>query len=106
MARRDRKRGTDNVLLDLGFADAQDLAAKALLAKKINDLIARRGLTQAEAAAILAMPQPKVSAIHNYKLRGLSLERLMRALTALGQRVEIVIRPTNRPASAGITVAA
>jgi Helix-turn-helix domain len=30
------------------------------------------------------LPQPKVSAIRKYKLRGISLERLMRALTALG----------------------
>jgi hypothetical protein len=30
------------------------------------------------------MPQPKISAIRNYKLQGISLERLMHALTALG----------------------
>jgi hypothetical protein len=30
------------------------------------------------------MPQPKISAIRNYKLQGISLERLMHALTAWG----------------------
>jgi len=52
------------------------------------------------------MPQPKVSAIRNYKLRGISLERLMQALTALGQHVEIVVSPSNRTAPARINVAA
>lgn len=37
-------RGTDNVLADLGFPDAEELAAKAILAKKINDILDSRGL--------------------------------------------------------------
>jgi predicted XRE-type DNA-binding protein len=52
------------------------------------------------------MPQPKVSAIRNYKLRGISLERLMRALTALGQHVEIVVSPSTKEAPPRIEVAA
>lgn len=98
--------GTDNVLVDLGFADAEELTAKAMLAKKINDLLEGRGLTQVDAAAALGMPQPKISAIRNYKLRGISLARLMQALTALGQHVEIVVRPSDRKMPARIDVAA
>jgi predicted XRE-type DNA-binding protein len=101
-----KRGGTDNVLFDLGFADAEELTAKAVLAKKINDIIASRGLTQAATAALLRMPQPKVSAIRNYKLRGISLERLMQALTALGQQVEIVVRPSSKKQPASIKVAA
>jgi len=101
-----KRRGTDNVLFDLGFADADELTAKAVLAKKINDIVASRGLTQAATAALLRMPQPKVSAIRNYKLRGISLERLMQALTALGQQVEIVVRPSSKKQPASIKVAA
>jgi hypothetical protein len=52
------------------------------------------------------MPQPKVSAIRNYKLRGISLERLMQALTALGQHVEIVVTASTRKTPARIDVAA
>lgn len=100
MTRRPKHRGTDNVLADLEFPDAEELTAKALLAKKINDLVESCGLTQVEAAKLLRMPQPKLSAIRNYKLRGISLERLMLALTALGQHVEVVVGPSraNRPA--------
>lgn len=106
MARKTKPRGTDNVLADLGFPDAAELTAKAILAKKINDILARRGLTQLAAAKLLGLPQPKVSAIRNYKLRGISLERLMQALTALGQHVEIVVSPSSRKEPARIDVAA
>jgi predicted XRE-type DNA-binding protein len=98
--------GTDNVLADLGFADAEELTAKTILAKKLNNVIDSRHLTQTDAAELLGMPQPKVSAIRNYKLRGISLERLMRALTALGQHVDIVVSPATEEASPGIDVTA
>jgi predicted XRE-type DNA-binding protein len=106
MAGRKRHRATDNVLADLGFPDAAELTAKTVLAKKINDIIASRGLIQADAAALLGMPQPKVSAIRNYKLRGISLERLMQALTALGQHVEIIVSPSTKRIPPRIDVAA
>jgi predicted XRE-type DNA-binding protein len=106
MVRHDNHRGTDNVLADLGFADAEELTAKTILAKKINDVLDSRRLTQSDAAELLGMPQPKVSAIRNYKLRGISLERLMRALTALGQHVEIVVSPSTKEAPPRIAVAA
>src|SRR3546814_2074779 len=73
-------RGTDNVLLDLGFADAEELSAKAALALKLNELIDQRGLSQTDAATIIGMTQPKVSQVRRYKLQNISLERLMQAL--------------------------
>ena len=106
MTRTQNHRAPRNVLTDLGFPDAEELTAKTILAKKISDIVASRGLTQVEAAGLLGMPQPKVSALRNYKLRGISLGRLLLALTALGQSVEIVVRPTKRSASARIAVAA
>jgi predicted XRE-type DNA-binding protein len=106
MAEKRNHRGIDNVLADLGFPDAEELTVKAILAKKLNDVIDRRRLTQSDAAELLGMPQAKVSSIRNYKLRGISLERLMRALTALGQHVEIVVRPSTKEAPPRIDVAA
>ncbi|MBR7965344.1 helix-turn-helix domain-containing protein [Burkholderia cenocepacia] len=95
---------TDNVLVDLDFDDAQELAAKAALALKLNELIDQRGLTQIEAASIISMTQPKVSQVRRYKLQNISLEPLMQALVSLGQHVEIVVQPA-RHSRAGITVA-
>jgi predicted XRE-type DNA-binding protein len=106
VAGKTKDRSTDNVLADLGFQDAEELTAKAILAKKINHIVASRDLTQSDAAKLLGIAQPKISAIRNYKLRGISLERLMQALTALGQHVEIVVSPCNRNTPARIDVAA
>lgn len=105
MRRKNPRRGSHEVLKDLGLDATDELSARATLAVKINKLIQERKLSQADAAEILGMPQPKISAIRNYKLQGISLERLMQALTALGQEVEIVVSPSNRRA-ARIRVAA
>ena len=106
MKRSDHSQGTDNVLRDLGFDDAEELSAKAALALKLNELIDHRGLSQTEAAAITGMTQPKVSQVRRYKLQNISLERLMQALVSLDQRVESVGQPARRTHSACITVAA
>ena len=52
------QKGTENVLVDLGFEDAEELTAKASLAVKLNELVERRGLSQTEVAAITGMTQP------------------------------------------------
>jgi len=106
MTRKLHPQGTANVLADLGFADAEELSAKAALAVKLNDLIERRGMSQTEAARITGMTQPKISQVRRYKLQNISLERLMQALVSLDQEVQIVVRPAPRSRTAGITVAA
>lgn len=106
MTRKDHLQGIDNVLVDLGFDDAEELSAKAVLAVKLNELIDKRGLSQTEAADITGMTQPKVSQVRRCKLQNISLERLMQALVSLDQHVEIVVRPARRAHAAGITVAA
>lgn len=106
MVRKGFSRGTENVLADLGFDDAEELSAKAVLAIKLNALIEKRGLNQIEAARITGMTQPKVSQVRRYKLQNISLERLMRALVSLDQHVEIIVRPARRADAVGIKVAA
>jgi len=106
MSRKSGRKAVDNALVDLGFEDAEDLSAKALLAVKLNELIEERELSQAEAAKITGMTQPKISQVRRYKLQNISLERLMQALVSLDQEVEIVVRRARRSHGAGITVAA
>lgn len=106
MPRISHPQATDNVLKDLGFDDAEELSAKAALAFKLNTLLDQRGLSQVQAAGIIGMTQPKVSQIRRYKLRNISLERLMQALVSLDQHVEIVVRPARQARFQGITVAA
>jgi predicted XRE-type DNA-binding protein len=89
-------RGTKNVFEDLGYPDAAERQAKLRLAYALNQLIADRQLSQAGAGKVLGLRQPKISALHNYKLAGFSVERLMNLLTVLDQDVEIVIRKKPR----------
>ena len=58
----------------------------------INQLIGGWKLSQTAAARRLKVNQAKVSALSNYRLEGLSVERLMNFLTALDRDVDIVIR--------------
>ncbi len=101
-------RGTKNVFADLGFPDAADRQAKLRLAYALNQVLDARKLSQADAAKVLGVTQPKVSALRHYKLAGVSLERLMNLLTALDQDVEIIIRrkPRSRKAARISVVAA
>jgi predicted XRE-type DNA-binding protein len=85
--------GSTNVYADLGRADADEMLVKAQLATKISELIRRRRLTQAKAAVILGMPQPKVSAMLRGHFRGISEDRMLRCLVALDQQVTIAITP-------------
>lgn len=65
---------------------------KARLAALVNDSISARHLGQADAAKLLGLTQPKVSALVNGKLSGFSVEKLMELLTKLGAEIEIIIR--------------
>ena len=67
---------------------------KARLAAKIAEIIKLRALTQARAAEILGLTQPKVSAILKGRFRGVSEHRLLECLTRLGRDVHIAIKPT------------
>jgi predicted XRE-type DNA-binding protein len=85
--------GTGNVFVDLGLADPADRQTKTRLAMAVNAIVKERRLKQTDAAAILGIPQPKVSALANYRLDHFSVEKLINFLNALDQDVEIVIRP-------------
>lgn len=101
-------RGTGNVFADLRFQDAVERQARLRLAYALNQVLEERQLSQADAAKVLGVTQPKVSALRHYKLAGFSVERLMNLLTALDQDVQIVIRrkPRSRRAARISVVAA
>ena len=80
-----------NIFDDMGFADAEERLAKAKLAAIINKIIEEKGLNQKQAAKILGINQPKVSALKNGRLKGFSMERLFSLLESLDQHIEITI---------------
>jgi predicted XRE-type DNA-binding protein len=81
-----------NLFADLGRPDAEEALARVRLAQQIAEIIDREGHSQAEAAALMGLDQPKVSALVRGRLAGFSTDRLLRCLTLLGQDVEIVVR--------------
>jgi predicted XRE-type DNA-binding protein len=89
-------RGSGNVFADLGIPNPDLALAKAQLIQRIRDLIAERRLTQAKAAELLGLDQPKVSALVRGRVEGYTIDRLFRFLTALGQRVEIRVRANGK----------
>lgn len=85
-----------NVFADLGLADAGEHLIRAGLVIRVQKTIRKRHLTQAAAAQLMDIDQPKVSAMLAGQFRGYSVERLMRFLVALGHDVEIVVKPRKR----------
>ncbi len=90
------REGSENIFADIGILNPEEAMAKAEIAMKIHDTIKKKKLTQAKAAKILKISQPKVSLLLRGYLTDFSLERLLRFLNDLGQDVCISITPASR----------
>lgn len=93
--------GSGNVYADLGFPNAEEMLVKAKLVMKISEIVRRKGLTQVEAARILGLTQPKVSALFRGQFRGISERKLIDCLTSLGRDVEIVVKDAPKRRAGG-----
>jgi predicted XRE-type DNA-binding protein len=87
--------GRGNVFADLGLPDAEERLTKADLAIQIASSIRAQKLTQAKAAILFAIDQPKVSRLLRGQLSGFSTEKLIHFLTLLGRDVVIVVKPAD-----------
>jgi predicted XRE-type DNA-binding protein len=97
--------GSGNVFADIGLPNAEEHFIKAQLVYKIDGLMKQRGLKQAEAAKLFGVKQPDVSKMLRGDFRQFSVERLLRFLVALGQDVDIVVRPHRGQKPAHLRVA-
>jgi predicted XRE-type DNA-binding protein len=95
------EKGSGNVWADLGYADGDAMLIKAQLVTKIAEIIAKKGLTQQEAARRLGLTQPRVSALLKGQFRGVSERRLMDCLTRLGRDIQIVVKRVPRSRETG-----
>lgn len=80
-----------NVFADLSLVNSASLLMKAELARQISEIIAQQQMTQAQAAKLLGIDQPKVSALIRGKLTDFSTEQMFQFLNALNCNVEIVV---------------
>lgn len=81
-----------NIFADLGLQNPEELLIKAELFRQISKVVATRKITQTEAAQMLGVDRPKVSALLLGKLSEFSTECLFRFLNALGNNVEIRVK--------------
>jgi len=93
-----------NVWLQLGLPDSEEHYLKAELVLRLGRSLTALGLTQHVVARRIAATQPELSKILRGKFSEVSLERLMRFLTALGHHIEITIEAAPRQQPGTVTV--
>jgi predicted XRE-type DNA-binding protein len=98
-------RSSGNVFADLGLPDAEELLLKAQIASLISEKIRLHGLSQSDAAARMGTTQPNVSNIVTGRLNRFSLEKLLFFVRALGQDVEIKVKPSKNRDMGRLTMA-
>ncbi len=87
------RRSSGNVFRDLGFPaeEAESLRLRADLMVQVRRLIEGRKLTQAAAAKILGVTQPRVSNLVRGKIELFSIDTLVDMLARAGVRVSLTI---------------
>jgi len=82
-----------NAFHALGRPNAEELVLRSALMARIAAIVRKRGLTQTAAGKLIGFDQPRMSALMAGKLSLFSTDKLVGALNALGQDVEVRIRP-------------
>jgi predicted XRE-type DNA-binding protein len=87
-------RSSGNVFRDLGFPaeEAENLRVRADLMIALSRLIKARGLTQAAAARLFGVSQPRVSDLVRGKIGRFSVDTLIAMLGNAGVHVEITTK--------------
>jgi predicted XRE-type DNA-binding protein len=80
--------GSGNVFADLNLPNSEECLKKSDIVYQIAKAIKDRHLTQEEAAKLLGIDQPKVSALLNGRFYSFSLSRLLRFLDLLGKQIK------------------
>jgi len=86
------ERGSGNIFTDIGFppGEAENLLMRAELMLQIRR--ASKGLTQAEAARMFGVTQPRMNDLLRGKIEKFSLDALVNMLGRAGLRVAVQIR--------------
>ncbi len=86
---------TGNVFRDVGFskAESEHLLVRADLLIQLQKTITSRRLTQAEAAKVLRVTQPRVSDLVRGRINLFSIDTLIDMLVRLGVGVRLVVKP-------------
>jgi predicted XRE-type DNA-binding protein len=87
------RRSSGNVFRDLGFSteEATNLKIRSDLMIRLSKLIETRGLTQAQAAKLFGVTQPRISDLVRGKIDRFSVDTLIAMLGHAGVKVQIVL---------------
>ena len=87
------RRSTGNVFRDLGFTkqEAENLKIRTDLMIQLSKLIETRRLTQAQAARLFQVTQPRISDLVRGKIDRFSIDTLVAMLGHAGVRVQVVV---------------
>lgn len=88
------RHSSGNVYRDLGFAprEAENLRARSDLMIRLTKIIKARGLTQAAAAKLFGVSQPRISDLTRGKIDRFSIDSLVEMLGHAGVRVTFVLK--------------
>jgi predicted XRE-type DNA-binding protein len=100
MATRKLRRSSGNVFRDLGFSkeESENLRIRSELMARLVRLIEDRDLTQAEAAKIFGVTQPRVSDLVRGRIDVFSIDALVVMLSKAGLQVTFTARRRRRVA--------
>ncbi len=87
-------RSTGNVFRDVGFppAEAENLRLRSELMTQVRRLMERRKLTQAAAAKLFGVTQPRMSNLVRGRIELFSLDGLVNMLAHAGIQVSLVMK--------------
>ena len=87
------RRSTDNVFRDLGFSkeEAENLKIRTNLMSRLSKLLETRRLTQAQAASLFEVTQPRISDLVRGKIDRFSIDTLVAMLGHAGVRVQVIV---------------
>ena len=94
------RRSSGNIFRDLGFSrqEAEHLKIRSDLMIRLTRLIEARRLTQAQAARLLGVTQPRISDLVRGKIDRFSVDSLIEMLGRAGARITILVRSGRRVA--------
>ena len=94
------RRSSGNVFRDLGFSanEAENLRVRSDLMIQLSKLLEERGLTQAQAAKLLGVTQPRISDLMRGKIQLFSVDSLIEMLGHAGAQVSFVVKERRKVA--------
>ena len=93
-------RSSGNVFRDLGFLpdEAEHLQVRSDLMIRLTRILEARGLTQAAAATLLGVTQPRISDLMRGKVDRFSIDNLVELLSRVDLRVTFAVKPRRKVA--------